>query len=317
MNKVTLIDSLQRCFLGGLLSLTANAAFANNVTLVREGVLAKVIGDNSANTISISQNSAGDLVVTGENGTLVNGRPSIRIRNFPINAMEVRMNGGNDRVTFSNVTIANDLFVDLGAGTDRLLTGGLPSYVGKNMTIEGGTGTDYVRLTGWTIGDDLNVLGGTGVLDAVLSGLNVGFGLTVIGDDLNDIVNVSGCQIGDTTSIETKKGGDRVAITDFIGYDLYVSTDMGSDQVSLTNVLTLEDIEVNTGTEADSVTMTTVSSGKNIKVSLDAGADSFIGTSVSAAYDAVFEGGSGTDTFGNFGVMGGTKTEIKEFEIFL
>ena len=291
--------------------------FGNNVQLLREGQLIKIIGDNLSNTITVSQGSTGNLIVSGRNGTSVNGQPSAIIRGVAINAMEVLLNGGNDRITFNNVGIANDLFLNLGAGDDQVLTAGNPSEIGANCTVEVDSGNEVVRLTGWSIGGDPSVLGGTGILNTTLSQLSVGFGLTVIGDNLNDAVSVAACEVGDTTSIETKLGNDRVTISSFIGFDLFVTTDRGNDTVSMFNVLTLEDVEVNTGTENDSVTMTTVSSGKNVKASLDAGADTFVGTNVSAAYDAVFEGGAGTDTFGDFGVLGGEKTEIKEFEIFL
>lgn len=317
MNRYIFSQRWKGSFFLWLVALSGASALANNVKLVREGELVKITGDMQPNSITVTQSNTGNLTVTGSNGTLVNGQPSDTLRGFAINAMEVLMNGGNDRVSFSNVRIANDLFINLGTGNDLVLTGGMPSLVGANCTIEGDLGTETVRLTGWTIGGDLNVFGGTGLLNATLSQLSVGFGLTVIGDSLNDSVSILGCEIGDITTVETKSGADKIAVTDFIGFGLSVSTDTGIDQVSMTNVVTLEDIGVNTGTEGDSVVMTTVSSGKNILVSLDAGADSFVGTSVSAAFDAVFEGGAGTDTFGDFGVFGVEKTEIKEFEIFL
>jgi hypothetical protein len=230
--------------------------------------------------------------------------------------MEIRMEGGNDIVTVNGLNVANDLYVNLGEGADRFLSGNTPTSIGANLAVEGGLGNEIVRLTGWTIGGDCYVDGQLGVLNATFTGLNVGFGLTAIGDAANDIVAITGCFVGSSTSIETKAGADRVTVIDFTGFDLFVNTDMGNDIISLDGVSTLEDIGVFTGTQNDSVTMLDVASSKNLIVSLDAGADSFMGTNVTAAFDAVFEGGSGTDTFGDFGVAGGVKTEVKEFEIF-
>lgn len=317
MKMFALPVNLRTWVFASLLAASPVCGFANHVRVLQEGQLIKIVGDGQPNNILVAQTNAGTLTVTGRNGTRVNGQPSTTIRNISINAMEVRLEGGNDQITFSNVLIANDLSVDLGSGADRILTGSLPSSVGANCTIEGGTGNEVVRLTGWMVGSDLNVNGGTGVLNANLTGLSVAFGLTVIGDMSNDVVALSGCEVGDSTSIETKAGADRVTVGDFSGFLLSANTDMGNDTVSITNVFVLEDISINTGTENDTVTMTEVTSGKNIGVSLDAGTDSFVGTGVTAAFDAVFEGGAGTDTFGDFGVLGNEKTEIKEFEILL
>lgn len=317
MKMFALPVNVRTCVVASLLAASPVCGFANHVRVLQEGQLIKIVGDGQPNNILVAQTNAGTLTVTGRNGTRVNGQPSATIRNISINAMEVRLEGGNDQITFSNVLIANDLFLDLGSGADRILTGSLPSSVGANCNIEGGTGNDVVRLTGWMVGSDLNVNGGTGVLNANLTGLSVAFGLTVLGDMSNDVVELSGCEVGDSTSIETKAGADRVSVSDFSGFLLSANTDMGNDTVSITNVFVLEDISINTGTENDTVTMTEVTSGKNIGVSLDAGTDSFVGTGVTAVFDAVFEGGAGTDTFGDFGVLGNEKTEIKEFEILL
>ncbi|HMO16110.1 MAG TPA: hypothetical protein PKD64_16765 [Pirellulaceae bacterium] len=286
------VRNLQRhFFITSLLLMLATPAWANNVRATREGALIKIFGDNAANQIVISQNAARDVIVAGVNGTTVNGLASVRFRNMALNAMDVRMGGGNDIVTISNLNVANDLFIDLGAGANRVQTGSAPSTIGANLDIEGGAGNDIVRLLGWSVFGDLYIDGKLGVLTAEITNTTIGFNLTVIGDASNDVVSVTGCSVGDSTSIETKGGADRVTVTDFLGYDLFVNTDLGADMVTLTGVSTLEDVGVYTGTQNDTVRFTDVFSGKNIKVSLDAGADSFTGINVFANYDAVFEGG--------------------------
>lgn len=303
--------------LGGcLLGLGAAAAEANQVQVLREGTLVVIQGDNLGNQITVAMNLAGDVIVTGRNGTLVNGQASVRLRQVGLEQMEIRMEGGNDIVTVNGLNVANDLYVNLGDGADRLLSGTTPSSIGANLAVEGGLGNEIVRLTGWSIGGDCYLDGQLGSLNATFTGLEVGFGLTVIGDAANDIVTLTDCWVGDSTSLETKAGADRVTVTDFTGFDLFVNSDMGNDTIVLDGVATLEDIGIFTGTQVDAVNMLDVASGKNITVSLDAGNDTFIGTNVTAVFDAVFEGGAGVDTFGDFGVAGGVKTEIKEFEIF-
>jgi hypothetical protein len=315
--------SIHKFFLGSKIALALGLSLAgashlqaNNVVAAREGNLVTIFGDNASNQIAVSQNSLGDLFVIGRNGTTVNGMPSVRFRNMDLNAMEVRMEGGDDIVTFTNVAIANDLYVNLGEGSDRLTTGASPTVVGANVSIEGGMGNEVLRLTGWTVGGDLFVNGEAGVLNATLSGVSTGFGMTLIGDAANDIIRLEQCVAGDTTSIETKEGADRVTVVDHAGMDLFVNTDAGNDTVSLTNVLVQQDIGVFTGTQNDSVSMVDVNSDKNVVVSLDSGNDSFYGEQVNVAFDAIFEGGAGTDSFTDRGIFAGIIKDVKEFEIF-
>jgi hypothetical protein len=295
---------------------------ANNVVATREGSFVTIVGDNANNQITVSQNSLGDLVVTGRNGTMVNGVAAVRFRQMILNAMEVRLEGGDDAVTFTNVAIANDLYVNLGEGSDRLTTGAGPMQIGANVSIEGGIGNEVLRLTGWTVGGDLTINGEAGVLNATLSGVSTGFGMTLVCDAANDIIRLEQCLAGDTTSIETKEGADRVTVIDYAGnssvggMDLFVNTDSGNDIITLTNVLVQQDIGVFTGTQNDSVSLVNISSNKNVIVSLDSGNDSIYGEKVDVAFDAIFEGGAGTDSFTDRGIQAGIIKDVKEFEIF-
>ncbi len=301
----------------GLSVATGSAqAQTNNVQALLEGELLIVRGDALANAITLSRNTAGEVLVVGRAGTTVNGQASVRFRRAVLNSVEVLLFGGNDNVIINNLVINNDLFLNLGSGNDTFRSGGLPTVVGANLTVEGGSGNDVVRLTGWTVGTDVYVNGQTGTLNSQMTGLRAGFAITVIGDDGRDIVSLNGCTTGDFTSIETKKGNDSVTVGGLVGLGLNIASDEGDDSISLNGVLTLDDIEITTGTQNDSVVMSDVTSGKNIKVSFDSGTDLMDGTNVFAEYDAVFEGGDGFYSYIDGGIGGGEKTEIKEFEFF-
>ena len=118
-------------------------------------------------------------------------------------------------------------------------------------------------------------------------------------------------------SVETKGGSDRVNLTTVEALLIGISTDAGTDQVTLIGVSTMEDIGIFTGPGMDVVAMMDVASAKNLTVSLDSENDKLSGMNVSAALDAVFEGGAGSDTFEDYGITGGTKKDVKEFEILL
>ena len=300
----------------------AGSAMANNVEARVEGSLLVIAGDNAANQILVARNAAGDVVVTGQNGTRINGVASARFPRLALNAAEMQLGGGNDVVTLRGLQIANDLYVNLGEGADRLTVPAAASItVGNNVAIEGAGGNDTIRTDGVIVGQDLYIDGGIGVLNATITGAVVGFNVTLIGDDANDVMSLTSVLAGGDVSLESKGGSDRVSLTTVESLSMAISTDanaiVGADRVTLIEVSTLEDLGIFTGPGNDVVQMMDVASAKNLTVSLDSENDKLTGMNVSAALDAVFEGGAGTDTFEDFGITGGTKKDVKEFEVLL
>ena len=298
----------------GVFALLASASLAqaNNVQVALEGSLLTVFGDNVANTVRISQ-TATEVVVTGSAGTLINGLPSVSFPGAVLNAVEARMENGNDSLTLVDVQVANDLYVSLGEGNDFMSTSGVNS-VGANATIEGGAGADTINLTGMVVFEDTFVDGGLGVLVAEIAGADLGKGLTVLSDAGADRIRVSNSTIGEMVAIDTKGGNDTVSLVNSMSFSVFVQADLGTDSVTVSDWMTIEDIGIFTGAGNDTVSLTSVVSGKSLTVSVDAGNDTVTGVSVSVTADAVFEGGAGTDTITDRGITGGIKKDIKEFE---
>lgn len=312
------MSRLKNTFRLGLESLENRQLMAGQVFVALEGSLMRVTGDNLSNQISITQNPAGDVIVAGQTGTTVNGAPSVRFVRPALNAMEVRMEGGDDTVTMRGVQLTNDLFVDLGAGNDRLTSpAATPISVGANAALYGSAGNDTFQLTNSQVREDLFIDGGIGILNANLSGVNVDKVINIIGDEANDVVTLANATAGDGVSIETKGGSDRVSVTNLNAFALNINTDsnaaLGADQVTLTRVQLTEDLGVFTGSGNDIVRMTDVSAGK-VSVSLDNGNDRLIATRVAATTDAIFEGGAGLDFLDDNGIFAGIIREVKEFE---
>lgn len=301
------------CF--SLLALS-HSANANNVQSALEGSVIKIFGDNAANDIVISQNSAGTVTVLGRNGTTVNNAARAIYRNLNLSALEVLMNGGNDIVALRGIRTGNDLFVNLGAGND-VFTADAAVNISKNAAIEGEAGTDRITLTGSTVGEDLNIDGGIGALTARVNGVSGGKSLTIIGDALTDTVSVTDSEFGDLVSIETKEGTGRITIARTLANLLAISTSSGRDVINVTDAMLVEDVGIFTGLGNDDVTLANVESGKSLTVSVDGGNDVVTGQNVVVAEDAVFEGGDGVDVIEDAGIVGGQKKEIKEFEIEL
>lgn len=302
------------CFVGVASMATLSTAWANNVQVALEGSLLKVVGDNLSNDIVIAQNIAGDITVTGRNGTTVNGRPSFRLPRVALNAIEMQMEGGNDVVAVRSLQVANDLYANLGEGNDRfdLLAG---TTIGAIAGVEGGIGADTIRVIDSVVGADLFVDGGLDALTATLTRATIGGALTIIGDEAADRVSISETTMADFGTVETKGGNDRVDVSLVMAFAFAIDTDRGADIVNVSDLMTAEDVGIFTGTENDRVSLTNVMSGKNLSVSVDAGADAVTVASVSVTADAVFEGGAGVDTYTDLGITAGVKLDVKEFEV--
>ena len=303
----------------GVESLERRELMAGDVIAALEGGLLVVEGDQFGNQIAIARTATGDVVVSGQNGTLINGLPAVRFPRVELNAVDIRMEGGNDIVAIRNLQVATDLNVDLGAGNDRLTSpAAAPSTIGGNMSILGNEGNDIVQLAAMTVRENLSVDGGLGSLNASINNSTIDKIMSIVGDEADDIVSVTGSSIGLDLLIETKGGSDRVTLTDLGAFQVSINTDsngsVGLDQVTLNRVTTVEDLGIFTGAGNDVVRLTDVTSGKSIVTSLDEGNDRLIATRVRAAVDAIFEGGAGLDTLENFGIFAGVTRDLKEFE---
>ncbi len=297
----------------GLAGLVPGVALAGNVQVALEGSLLKITGSNTADSISLVQTAAGMCFVTAGTGTTISGRNSVVLRRVSLNAIDLRMEGGNDSVSTRGLRVANDFFVNLGAGNDRLVTSG-PVTVGANWAIEGEAGNDVIRLVDATVGQDLYVDGGLGSLNANISGLEGGKSLTVISDEAADQVVIVDSIVAELVAVESKAGNDRISISGAAAFGMSLNTDMGADVVEIDGFMAQESVGIFTGTGNDLVTLRNLMAGTTIDVSVDLGDDRVSGESVSAGTDAVFLGGDGTDTLTDLGIQGEIKKEIKEFE---
>lgn len=305
----------------GFESLERRALMAGDVFVAIEGELLRVEGDNLGNQVTLAQTSSGDLVVSGQNGTTINGLPSVRFVRPIINAAEVRMEGGDDTVVLRGLRIANDLFADLGAGNDRLVSPAVaPITVGASALIYGEAGNDTIQLNRAAILQDLYVDGGLGTLSVSIADSSVDNSMAIFGDEGNDTINVTGTRVGFDVAIETKGGSDTVRVAQLQAFHLLINTDSngatGRDVVNVSNATLQGDIGIFTGAGDDVVRMTGTTSNK-VTVSLDQGNDRLEATSVVAATDIIFEGGSGLDTLLETDVFAAIFRDYKEFERIL
>lgn len=293
---------------------------AGDVAVTFDGQLMDIRGDALANQFAINQNLAGtSITVVGQNGTLINGLPSVA---FPgaigISKLDVRGEEGDDRVTINRLRIAGDVNVDMGInlpGRDVLNVNN--SSIDGSLFAYGGSEADTINLTGSTVALDAIIDLAEGAGRSAATNSSVFGSATFIGGEGNDVFSSNGLTVGLEMKVETKQGDDNLNYQASSAALAGFMTDQGADRVSVNGFTTAQDFTVETGDGNDIVTLNAVASSGNFNVNLDNGNDRLTVGNSSAALDAVLKGGSGTDTLDDNGLTGGTKKEVIEFEVLL
>ena len=175
--------------------------------IVRDGDVF-VRGDSQDNSIEVTLDSDGRLIVTGLDGTTVNnGETGITANNLTI-----RMRGGDDQVivqTDANLNIANDLSIFGNGGDDRIE---LKSGVGGETIVEAGSGRNSIMTENFFPDGDVLIGSGCGsdnILITLVQSNDIEFVVkTRGGADSIDVISSN----FNTLDIETAGGNDSVRI---------------------------------------------------------------------------------------------------------
>jgi hypothetical protein len=133
---------------------------AGNVSAVLSNGAIYLTGDALGNELSIAPNAAGELTITGLNGTTVNGQESISVRaGAQVSYISARLGDGNDSISISNVTTSSGIAVDGGNGNDAVT---LSNVSTGSVSVGGGAGDDSVTFNTVSASFGVKVMGGTG-----------------------------------------------------------------------------------------------------------------------------------------------------------
>ena len=170
-------------------------------------------GDSAGNEIRIYESAAqaNRIVVEGLNGTTINGQPKFELQASVLDDIIVNMNGGDDRVLVTNLTLTN--------------TGN-----GSELIINTHSGKDYVYLD--------NVHG-------FKKDVRINTG------DHDDFVWARGVAVNEDFKVQTSGGADRVVLINITADDLRIETGSGNDSVDLFNVDAVDDFYVHLGSGDD------------------------------------------------------------------
>ena len=226
-------------------------------------------GDAASNQVHLQQNAVGHVVVSGLNGTRINGRSSFLFKESPT-LVAVNLGAGNDWIGLRNArdsefalkgedgndTIVVDdggpasITIDGGAGHDRISLNAV--IVQGTATIDGGASNDRIVLNN-ARGTDFTVDGGMDN-DAIAVLNSSAHSLNTKGGDGNDAITMF-----NTTAFELEAdggaGNDWIALGNIAGTDkLNVMGDAGDDRIVLNNTRAT-DLTVDGGIDNDAIVM--------------------------------------------------------------
>ena len=189
-----------------------------------------ILGDASPNSIQITPGiGTGAFVVTGVEGTAVNGGASVAVTD--VRKMTIETKEGQDRVELLQVDLEESLLVKLGSDQDVFL-------------MDGGRVKGKAEVKGGKDGDQLTVRGGA----------RIGGTLILTTGKKADTITVNNVSIGGGLEIGSGNGDDQITVqfsTVDPGAETLVQSGDGNDRVDLLAVNFEDDVEFALGNGDD------------------------------------------------------------------
>jgi hypothetical protein len=181
-----------------MLSVSPLAAAASGVTAkIVDGALF-IHGDARANHLVLTGVGDGEVMITGDDKTSVNGEPSVVLSGFS-GDLRVHLRGGKDSLTIDGLEVGGDLHVGAGDTSDAILI--KDTDIAGKLHIATRGGHDEVNLLGVAVDGDASIDGAQG----------------------HDLITADESTFGAKLTIDAGKGHDTV----FLG----TSTVTGAKQI--------------------------------------------------------------------------------------
>ena len=137
-------------------ALETRQMLAGNVSVVLSEEIFRLVGDISANSLSVVRSrETGDFVITGLHGTTIDGKTT---RTYAArNNITADLRDGDDLIILDRLSASNNVSVNLGAGNDA-------AYIKRGLLravdVFGDTGSDVIDITDSTFAKRLRVFAG-------------------------------------------------------------------------------------------------------------------------------------------------------------
>jgi hypothetical protein len=188
-----------------------------------------ITGDSAPDDIEIVGTAlAGELRVSGRNGTLVNGVPNGSATVPGVTgSLIVQLNGGNDVITVDNVYLAGSLSITTGDGDDTIhLAARHPVSPALDLTIGPGPGNDLITQQnyGVLVGRDNIMLIVGGNDNVQLVGASARGRIIINGGDGNDTLLGVGVTATTQMLLAGGHGANAISLLNSSAHSLQVST---------------------------------------------------------------------------------------------
>ncbi|MEQ9407227.1 MAG: Calx-beta domain-containing protein [Fuerstiella sp.] len=209
-----------------------------NIAATVSGTSLQVTGDTADNAISIGTNAAGDIVVTGLNGTTINGQSQFVAFTGVSGVLpgDLRLTGsaGDDFFSVAGVSVTGAFFITTAGGRDAVSLAAIT--VGGDLQVRS-TDVQLTHIAGATTGGHSLFFGGTGDDQIELNDLNVGGVLSATTGDGADVVVLNRIDAANSTQLTTGIGDDLIQMIDSVHHgSLYAATDAGDDELRASGI---------------------------------------------------------------------------------
>jgi len=199
--------SFPRTLAAVVLALAARAAHGDVVTQF-DGSRLLVVGDEQPDTVTIDP-TPGGILVTGSNGTLVDGGLA-PVLVSGVRRVSFELHGGSDRVTVNAVDLPDGIGMRLGNGNDEAVVNG--ARLGKTK-IRTGNGNDAVWVAD-AQAQRLYVQTNTGWDAVVVHDSWVPGDLQVSTGSDEDYVEIAGTEVGNDVRMRLGNDDDALFLAD-------------------------------------------------------------------------------------------------------
>lgn len=217
---------------------------AGNVTVVVDDGDLIVLGGEGPDRVEIRSDAAtGQIVVTGLEGTTVNGQSAPFTVAAGIDDLIVETGEAGDQVIIQGIVIAGDLEIETGEGSDVVLI--TDATIGGDLEIETGEAHDLVALQNVTVAGETEIETGEGHDDVLIDGGAFGGEAAIDTGEGHDVVLINGSTFADDAEFETDEGHDRLVVENSTFQDeAFAETGDGHDSVAIFVSAFADDLEV-------------------------------------------------------------------------
>ncbi len=255
-------------------ALTSSALAAGDVSVVLNGRVLRVVGDDQPNALDIVSGAEnGEIALIGIDGITVNG--FARLNFAGVGTLNLAMGAGSDDVLIADLLLLRDLRVRMEDGHDVLVVEN--TVVRRRMTFDGGDGHDrFTARAGCVFRRSIRANGRDGQDEFVLRDTRVLGRVRLATGDGNDLVVIDRSAFNRfaMVNIRTGEDADEVRIQHSVFFlNVNVSMGDGDDYTYLHDVDFEEDFDLEAGRDDDDVHVDHVDFDEDVELDGGSGHD--------------------------------------------